>query len=193
MLILDEPTAGLDPHQIIETRDLIKGLAGEHTIILSTHILSEVEQTCERVVIIAKGKIVATDTVENLTSRLRGSEVVAIEVMVPGAGDPEPWIQSVREKFEKVQGVGKVAYRDSRNGAARFTVESVQGQHIRPELARAVIESGWQLNELHAMGLSLEEIFLQLTGTPKDEPAAGTATVTERTDEPAPESAGEKQ
>src|ERR1700754_3286678 len=79
VLILDEPTAGLDPHQIMETRDLIKGLAGDHTIILSTHILPEVEQTCERVVIIAKGKLVATDTVENLTSRLQGSETVALE------------------------------------------------------------------------------------------------------------------
>src|SRR5581483_11258989 len=74
VLILDEPTSGLDPHQIIETRDLIKGLSGDHTIILSTHILPEVEQTCERVIIIAKGKLVATDTVANLTSRLRGAE-----------------------------------------------------------------------------------------------------------------------
>ena len=97
VLILDEPTAGLDPHQIIETRDLIKGLAarGEHTIILSTHILPEVEQTCERVIIIAKGKLVATDTVENLTSRLRGAETVSVEVMArnrrtqPGRGAGE--------------------------------------------------------------------------------------------------------
>ena len=89
VLILDEPTAGLDPHQIIETRDLIKGLAGEHTIILSTHILPEVEQTCERVIIIAKGKLVATDTVENLTSRLRGAETVAVEVM-PRDGQLDP-------------------------------------------------------------------------------------------------------
>ena len=81
VLILDEPTAGLDPHQIIETRDLIKGLAGDHTIILSTHILPEVEQVCERIIIIAKGKLVATDTVANLTSRLRGAESVAVEVM----------------------------------------------------------------------------------------------------------------
>ena len=84
VLILDEPTSGLDPHQIIETRDLIKGLAGDHTIILSTHILPEVEQICEKVIIIAKGKLVATDTVENLTSRLRGSETVAVEVLASG-------------------------------------------------------------------------------------------------------------
>src|SRR5438045_1561285 len=80
VLILDEPTSGLDPQQIIETRDLIKGLAGDHTIILSTHILPEVEQLCQRVIIIAKGKLVATDTVQNLTSRLRGAETVAVEI-----------------------------------------------------------------------------------------------------------------
>src|SRR5271167_2192039 len=87
VLILDEPTAGLDPQQIIETRDLIKGLAGDHTIILSTHILPEVEQICERVIIIARGKLVATDTVANLTSRLRGAETVAVEVMSNAGGD----------------------------------------------------------------------------------------------------------
>src|SRR5579863_5970355 len=79
VLILDEPTSGLDPHQIIETRDLIKGLSGDHTIILSTHILPEVEQTCERIIIIAKGKLVATDSVENLQARARGAESVILE------------------------------------------------------------------------------------------------------------------
>src|SRR5260221_8466584 len=98
VLILDEPTAGLDPHQIIETRDLIKGLAGDHTIILSTHILPEVEQTCERVIIIAKGKVVATDSVENLTSRLRGSETVAIEVISTD-------LSGVQTRLEQVAGV----------------------------------------------------------------------------------------
>src|SRR5580700_6098845 len=102
VLILDEPTSGLDPHQIIETRDLIKGLAGEHTIILSTHILPEVEATCEHVVIIAKGKLVATDTVENLTSRLRGAETVSVEVM-PANGDLDAGL--VRERLERVTGV----------------------------------------------------------------------------------------
>src|SRR6202030_3501554 len=80
VLILDEPTAGLDPKQIIETRDLIRSLAGDHTIILSTHILSEVEHSCERVIIINQGKLVAQDTVTNLTNRLRGSEQVALEI-----------------------------------------------------------------------------------------------------------------
>jgi ABC-2 type transport system ATP-binding protein len=178
VLILDEPTAGLDPHQIIETRDLIKSLAGNHTIILSTHILSEVEQTCERVIIIARGKLVATDTVENLTSRLRGAETVALEVL-PGVagGDPSKWIASVSDRLSRVAGVSRVIPKEPRDGVAHFTVESEQGQHIRPQLARAVIESGWQLNELHAVGLSLEAIFLELTASKDkeehDKPEAG--------------------
>ena len=169
VLILDEPTSGLDPHQIIETRDLIKSLAGNHTIILSTHILPEVEQTCERVIIIARGKLVATDTVENLTSRLRGSETVAVEVMPRDGGmDFDIFTQNVRRKLEQVSGVSRVVQKEAKPGRASFTVESLQGRQIRPELARAVIESGWNLNELHAIGLSLEEIFLQLTASPEN-------------------------
>jgi ABC-2 type transport system ATP-binding protein len=167
VLILDEPTAGLDPHQIIETRDLIKGLAarGEHTIILSTHILPEVEQTCERVIIIAKGKLVATDTVANLTSRLRGAESVEVEVM-GGDGSPEPAM--VQRKLEQVAGVSRVLPKEHRDGKLHFMVESLEGRQIRPGVARAVVEAGWSLNELHAVGLSLEEIFLQLTASPED-------------------------
>jgi len=166
VLIMDEPTAGLDPHQIIETRDLIKGLAGSHTIILSTHILPEVEQICERVIIIAKGKLVATDTVQNLTSRLRGAETVSVEIM---ARDGEIKPPQVQTRLEQVPGVSRVIYKETREGRVHFTVESLQGRHIRPELARAVVESGWNLNELHAVGLSLEEIFLELTGANRDE------------------------
>jgi ABC-2 type transport system ATP-binding protein len=169
VLILDEPTAGLDPHQIIETRDLIKGLAarGEHTIILSTHILPEVEHVCERVVIIAKGKLVAVDTVANLTSRLRGAETVALEVLPrDGFGTLDDGL--VQRKLEQVAGVSRVLPKEHRDGKLIFTVESLEGRHIRPELARAVIESGWNLNELHEVGLSLEEIFLQLTAAPED-------------------------
>jgi ABC-2 type transport system ATP-binding protein len=174
VLILDEPTSGLDPHQIIETRDLIKGLAGDHTIILSTHILPEVEATCQRVMIINRGKLVATDTMENLSSRLHGAETVAVEVLSrDGTSSPE-WVRSVQEKLEKVAGVSRVVPKDAKDGRARFTVESQTGSHVRPELARAVIESNWQLNELHGMGLSLEEIFLELTASnyeEKSEPA----------------------
>jgi len=174
VLILDEPTSGLDPQQIIETRDLIKGLAGDHTIILSTHILPEVEQICEQVIIIAKGKLVATDTVSNLTSRLRGAETVAIEVM--SRNGVALSAQDVQQKLERVSGVSRVLAKDARDGVIALTVESQQGQHIRPDLARAVIESGWNLNELHAVGLSLEEIFLELTGAPKQDLAAPHAT-----------------
>ena len=162
VLILDEPTSGLDPKQILETRQLIKTLAGDHTIILSTHILPEVEQTCEKVIIINKGKVVATDSVENLTSRLRGSEAVAIEVsssngVLDGA--------QAQHKIEQVPGVSRVLAKESKDGRMRFEVESLQGRHIRPDLARAVVESGWNLHELHAVAFSLEEIFLQLTSS----------------------------
>src|ERR1700741_3843209 len=129
VLILDEPTAGLDPHQILETRDLIKSLAGNHTIILSTHILPEVEQTCERVIIIAKGKLVAMDTVQNLTSRLRGAETVAVEIASRnGAALSAPEVQ---QQLERVAGVSRVLVRDSRDGHLVFMVESQQGQHVR--------------------------------------------------------------
>lgn len=170
VLILDEPTSGLDPQQIIETRDLIKSLAGDHTIILSTHILPEVEQICERVIIIAKGKVVATDSVANLTSRLRGAETVAVEVF--GRNGAVMSSSEVQERLERVSGVDRVVARDGRNGMLAFTVESQKGQHVRPELARAIIDAGWDLNELHAVGLSLEEIFLELTGAPKEDIAA---------------------
>jgi ABC-2 type transport system ATP-binding protein len=190
VLILDEPTAGLDPHQIMETRDLIKGLAGDHTIILSTHILPEVEQTCERVIIIAKGRLVATDTVENLTSRLHGSENVALEVI---AGPESP--DSIRLRLEKIPGVARIVYKESKGEITRFTVESEKDRHIRPELARCVVEAGWKLNELHAMGASLEEIFLELTASKESVEETPDATQ-EAVAEPAlvaDEHAGDKQ
>jgi ABC-2 type transport system ATP-binding protein len=177
VLILDEPTSGLDPHQIMETRDLIRGLSGDHTIILSTHILSEVEATCEHVIIIAKGKLVATDTVANLTSRLHGAEMVSVEVAPRSAGsDGQVFLSQVQQKLEQVAGVSRVLHKESRDSRERFTVESLQGRQIRPELARAVIESGWNLNELRSVGLSLEEIFLQLTAEHKPEESSAPET-----------------
>jgi ABC-2 type transport system ATP-binding protein len=177
VLILDEPTAGLDPQQIIDTRELIKGLAGEHTIILSTHILPEVEATCQRVIIIAKGKLVATDTVENLTSRLHGADTISIEVAPrDGAVDPEVFFGRVQHKLEQVPGVSRVLQKPDthRSGTLHLTVESLTGHEVRPELARAIIESGWNLNELRSVGFSLEEIFLQLTSSHKAEPPVQT-------------------
>lgn len=164
VLILDEPTSGLDPKQILETRELIKGLAGDHTIILSTHILPEVESTCERVVIISRGKLVATDTVDNLTNRMRGSENVGVEVEgVDGTLDTN----AVQRRLEQVSGVSKVVLREEKNNRAMFEVESLQGRSIRADLARAVVEGGFALTELKAAGMSLEDVFLQLTSADK--------------------------
>jgi ABC-2 type transport system ATP-binding protein len=158
VLILDEPTAGLDPKQIIETRELIKELAGNHTIILSTHILPEVSQTCQRVVIINKGHVVAVDTPDNLTSRLRGSETMYVQVDGAGAN-----VADVGSVLGRVAGVKRVAEADHRNGLVGYEVESESGRDVRRELARAVVGGGWGLIELRPMRMSLEEIFLSLT------------------------------
>jgi ABC-2 type transport system ATP-binding protein len=155
VLILDEPTAGLDPKQIIETRELIKGLAGDHTIILSTHILPEVSQTCQRVVIINKGRLVAVDTPDNLTARLRGSETLYLQVDA-AAADAEAALR-------QVAGVTRVSVSDRRDGAIGYEVESESGQDVRRELARTIVSRGWGLLELRPLRMSLEEIFLHLT------------------------------
>ena len=160
VLILDEPTSGLDPKQIIETRELINSLAGDHTIILSTHILSEVEHSCERVIIISQGKLVAIDSVANLTNRLRGSEAVSLELDASG-GRPNP--TEVQQRLETISGVSRVMMKESKNGKLSFEIESLQGRQIRADLARTVVNAGWNLNELRSVGLSLEDIFLQLT------------------------------
>jgi len=158
VLILDEPTAGLDPKQINETRDLIKSLAGDHTIILSTHILPEVSQTCEQVIIINRGKVVATDSVSNLQGRARSGESVLLEV--GGSVDP----LAVRRRLEQVAGVTRVVFKEDGQRRGVFEVEGLKGRSLRGDLARAVVEAGWDLNELRAASMSLEEIFLQLTG-----------------------------
>jgi len=174
VLILDEPTSGLDPKQIIEIRELLKSLAGNHTIILSTHILSEVEHSCQRVIIISQGKLVAIDSVANLTNRLRGSESVALEVEAAG-GSPNP--SDVQLRLEQVAGVRSVVMKDSKDGRLTFEVESLQGRQIRADLARSVVNAGWNLSELRPVGLSLEEVFLQLTAaeTKGDAPAESEA------------------
>jgi ABC-2 type transport system ATP-binding protein len=162
VLILDEPTAGLDPKQINETRDLIKSLAGDHTIILSTHILPEVSQTCEKVIIISKGKIVATDSVTNLQQRARSGESVIVEVAGRnGSLDPA----AVQRRLEQIAGVNRVIPKPDGQKRLIFEVEASKDGAARGDLARAVVEAGWDLNELRPSALSLEEIFLQLTGT----------------------------
>ena len=160
VLILDEPTAGLDPKQINETRELIRSFAGDHTIILSTHILTEVEQTCQKVIIINKGKLVATDSVHNLQSRARGAESVLVEV---AGRDGKLDSDRVQRRLEQIAGVHRVLLKGSRENRHTFEVESRRG-FARGDLARCVVESGWELNELRPASMSLEEIFLQLTG-----------------------------
>src|SRR5262249_2885564 len=151
VLILDEPTAGLDPKQINETRDLIKGLAGDHTIILSTHILSEVEQTCEQVIIINKGKLVATDSVRNLQARAHGEESVLLEVAGRnGALD----VAKVQQRLQQITGVGGVVLKNQLDSRAVFEIEGHRGQLVRGDLARAVVEAGWDLNELRPAAMS---------------------------------------
>ncbi|HEY7283923.1 MAG TPA: ABC transporter ATP-binding protein [Vicinamibacterales bacterium] len=169
VLILDEPTAGLDPKQINETRQLIKELAGDHTIILSTHILPEVSQTCQRVVIINKGKVVTIDTPDNLTARLSGSATIYVQVD-PSGSDPTPTLS-------RVPGVTRVAESSRSQNVVGYEVDSEPGHDIRRDIARAVVSSGWGLVELRPMRASLEDVFLTLieetevTATP--EAAAG--------------------
>ena len=167
VLILDEPTAGLDPKQIIETRELIKSLAGNHTIILSTHILPEVAQTCQRVVIINQGQVVAEDTPDNLTGRLRGSETIRLEIDSPGT-DPT-------SALEAVGGATQVVSVHSDDGGGVFEVQSESGIDIRRELAQTVVSHGWGLLEMRAIRMSLEDIFLQLTTTEEDSTEERTA------------------
>ena len=155
VLILDEPTAGLDPKQIIETRELIKQLGGDHTVILSTHILPEVSQTCQRVVIINKGKVVAVDSPQNLTSRLRGSETLYVQVDAMGV--------DAHEALTSVPGVTRVALTETTGSATAFEVGSEAGRDVRRELAATIVMLGWGLLELRPMRMSLEEIFLSLT------------------------------
>jgi ABC-2 type transport system ATP-binding protein len=155
VLILDEPTAGLDPKQILETRELIRGLSGDHTVILSTHILPEVSQTCQRVVIINKGRVVAVDTPDNLTGRLRGAETMYVQVDSQGT-DAAPTLQAV-------PGVTRVDVADTSNGVRGYEVESARGLDVRRDLASAVVAAGWGLLELRPLRMSLEQVFLQLT------------------------------
>ncbi|MBV9170241.1 MAG: ATP-binding cassette domain-containing protein [Chloroflexi bacterium] len=163
VLILDEPTSGLDPKQIIETRNLIKSLGGDHTVILSTHILPEVAATCSRIVIISNGRVVAEDTPENLDRRLKGAESIAVTVRGPRdqvtrALRSVPRVLNVQSDAS-VDGNGRTPVK----GTSHYTVQSEVGADIREALALAVVKGGFGLMELRPAHLSLEEIFLQLT------------------------------
>ena len=152
VLILDEPTIGLDPKQIIEVRELIRNLGGDHTIILSTHILPEVSQVADRVLIINEGRIVAEDTPERLTARLKGGERVYLQVKADG-------VNKVADALASIPGV--LSVEPQSNGA--FEINCALDADPRPDLAKTVVEQGWDLLELRSVGMSLEEIFLKLT------------------------------
>jgi len=155
VLILDEPTIGLDPKQIIEIRDLIKNLGGERTIILSTHILPEASMTCERVVIINEGRIVAQGTPESLDAELEKSARVQIVVDGPTS--------AVREGLERVTGVTAVTVQKEGNGTpATFLVESRRDRDVRKDLARMVHERSWGLVEMKSVGMTLEDIYIRV-------------------------------
>ena len=173
VLVLDEPTAGLDPKQIIETRQLIRELAGNHTIVLSTHILPEVAQTCKKVVIINKGRIVAVDTPEGLTEKMHGAMSIYVQAQGPAA--------DIQRSLQSVGGVTRVNVADSKDGMGIFEVDSEKGSDVRKELASAIVRGGWGLLELRPMRVSLEDVFVSLMTEEKadadkadEAPAAGT-------------------
>jgi ABC-2 type transport system ATP-binding protein len=157
ILILDEPTLGLDPKQIIEIRQLIRDLGGHKTVILSSHILPEVSQVCNRVIIINRGVLVAADTPQNLRSRLTTSSLV--RVALRGAGDA---LARAEEIVAAIDGVVAVRREPPAQGAAAFTAECAPDRDLREEIARALVAAGLPLLEIYREELSLEEIFLQL-------------------------------
>lgn len=156
VLVLDEPTIGIDPIQVVETRKLIKSLGGEHTVIVSTHILPEVSMICERVIIINQGQIVAEDTPENLASRLHGVEKVELDVKGPS--------KDIADAIKAIDGVTDVEHRYNQNGGhTTYVISSEPDFELRSRLASTVVGGGWELLRLQAVGMSLEEIFLQVT------------------------------
>ncbi|MCP9439305.1 MAG: ABC transporter ATP-binding protein [Nitrospira sp.] len=152
VLILDEPTVGLDPKQIIEIRELIKSLVGSHSVILSTHILPEATAVCQRVVIINGGRIVAEDTPEQLSARLRQSEKISVIIKTPPA--------DCEERLRAMPGVLNVF---PGQGTGNFLVECALGHDLRDELARFIVSRGWGLLELKTISMTLEDVFLRLT------------------------------
>ncbi|MBL8053369.1 MAG: ATP-binding cassette domain-containing protein [Nitrospira sp.] len=152
VLILDEPTVGLDPKQIIEIRELIKSLAGSHSVILSTHILPEATAVCQRVVIINKGRIVAEDTPEQLSARLRQSEKVSLTLKSCPV-DCEAKLRAIPGVLHVLPG----------QGGGTFLIECELGRDLRDELARVAVTNQWGLLELRTVSMTLEDVFLQLT------------------------------
>ncbi len=168
VLVLDEPTVGLDPRQITEVRQLIKGFGAEHTVILSTHILPEVSMICSRVLIVDGGQVIAEDTPENLTRRLRGGEAIQLEVRGPRAAVAAALKSVPRVTAVQVDGA-------PRDGVAVYNVACELGVDPREELAKAIVDGGFGLLELRQAGMSLEDVFLKLITEESGAPAEGVA------------------
>jgi len=167
VLVLDEPTIGIDPIQVVDTRQLIRKLGGEHTVIVSTHILPEVSMICERVIILHEGEIVAVDRPENLAERLEATEHIHLEVRGPASAATRSLrnVRAVASALRDVPGVQEVTYVDKGGGRVEYTVLSRRTEDVRAGLARAVVERGWGLLRLESTAMSLEDIFLRLTTT----------------------------
>jgi ABC-2 type transport system ATP-binding protein len=150
VLILDEPTVGIDPIQVSMTRQLIKELGKEHTVLLSTHILPEVSMTCERVIIIHEGRIVAEDSIKNLSTIVGGSQRIHLEVEGPS--------KEIAERLRRIKGINRVTYDNS-----DYIVEYSTGQDPRSQIMTAMVQGGWTLLSMEIVQMSLEDIFLKLT------------------------------
>jgi ABC-2 type transport system ATP-binding protein len=159
VLIMDEPTIGIDPIQVVETRNLIKSFGGEHTIILSTHILPEVSMICERVIIIHEGQVVAIDRPDNLSERLKGTERIEADIRGP--------FDQVMTSLRDIPGVQEVT-RTDRGDVGIYNIETSSGADLREQISNLVHDMGWGLLRLQPIQMSLEEIFLHLTVTESD-------------------------
>ncbi len=159
LLILDEPTAGLDPNQIRHIRQLIKSLGEHHTVLLSSHILPEVETVCERVLIIKKGRIVASNTTEELVESMTNTPCIVVEAQGPREG--------IARKLELISGVMRVSSEPCREWF-RFTCQCKEGADIRPELLKIMSEHGWELLEMRTERRNLEDVFVSLTAEEQD-------------------------
>lgn len=155
VLILDEPTIGLDPIQIVEIRNLIKSFGGEHTVVLSTHILPEVDMTCERVIIISDGKVVAEDTTRNLRTRLPQNGQFILEVRGDTTG--------LAQKLEKVPGVNAVIPLQGSEGVSVYNIQAANEADVRPSVARTVVGENLELLQLKDQAMTLEDIFIKVT------------------------------
>ena len=164
VLVLDEPTIGLDPKQITEIRSLIKSLAGEHTVILSTHILPEVSMVCEGVIIINRGRIVASGPLDRLMDEL--SPVARVQLQVEGPAE------IVGASLRALPGVTRVESRGVTDGVGTFVVEADRGRDIRSDLYQLVAQQRWALLELRALGLSLEDVFIRIVAGEEHEAPA---------------------